>query len=374
MAGIYIHIPFCKKRCHYCDFHKSLSLKDKGRMIKALVKEMELENGFLESEPVKTIYFGGGTPSVLDYDEIMILFEGLYKNFKISKDTEITFEANPDDLTKQYLKKLRQTKINRLSIGLQSFSNQDLRLLNRRHESETGINAVRDSKNAGFKNISIDLIYGIPGMSMETWESNLNIAFQMGVNHISAYHLTIEPNTVFSRYIREGRIKIPEEDTGIEQFRILIQKTGENKFLQYEISNFCLEGFFSKHNTNYWKQVKYLGVGPSAHSYNKEIRRWNVADNKKYMDSIRKNKIPFEKEYLDNRKKYNEYILTSLRTMWGIDLKFLEENYSKEAMDYCTGLSKRFIDYGMVVKNMNNLILTDQGKLIADNITSELMM
>jgi len=374
MAGIYIHIPFCKKRCHYCDFHKSLILKDKDRMIKALVKEMELENGFLESEQVETIYFGGGTPSVLDYDEIMILFEGLYKNFKISKDAEITFEANPDDLTKQYLKKLKQTRINRLSIGLQSFSNQDLRLLNRRHESETGINAVYDSKNTGFENISIDMIYGIPGMSMETWENNLNIAFQMEINHISAYHLTIEPNTVFSRYINEGRIKMPEEDIGIEQFRVLIKKTEENKFLQYEISNFCIDGFFSKHNTNYWKQVKYLGIGPSAHSYNKEIRRWNIADNKKYMDIISKNKTLFEKEYLDNRKKYNEYILTSLRTMWGIDLKFLEENYSKESMDYCMGLSKRFIDYGMIVKNKNNLILTNQGKLIADNITSELMM
>ena len=374
MAGIYIHIPFCKKRCHYCDFHKSLNLKDKDRMIKALVKEMELENGFLESEQVETIYFGGGTPSVLDYDEIMIIFEGLYKNFKISKDTEITFEANPDDLTKQYLMELVKTGINRLSIGLQSFSDQELKLLNRRHQSKTGINAVYDSKNAGFENISVDLMYGIPGMNIETWENNLDIAFQMEIKHISAYNLTIEPNTVFSRYIREGRIKMPEEDTVIEQLRVLIKKAGENKFIHYEISNFCHDGFFSKHNTNYWKQVKYLGLGPSAHSYNKEIRRWNVADNKKYMDSIGKNKTPFEKEYLDSRKKYNEYILTSLRTMWGIDLKFLEESYSKEAMDYCLGLSKRFIDYGMVEKKKDNLILTDQGKLIADNITSELMM
>jgi len=374
MAGIYIHIPFCKKRCHYCDFHKSLNLKDKDRMIKALVKEMELENGFLESEQVETIYFGGGTPSVLDYDEIMIIFEGLYKNFKISKDTEITFEANPDDLTKQYLMELVKTGINRLSIGLQSFSDQELKLLNRRHQSKTGINAVYDSKNAGFENISVDLMYGIPGMNIETWENNLDIAFQMEIKHISAYNLTIEPNTVFSRYIREGRIKMPEEDTVIEQLRVLIKKAGENKFIHYEISNFCQDGFFSKHNTNYWKQVKYLGLGPSAHSYNKEIRRWNVADNKKYMDSIGKNKTPFEKEYLDSRKKYNEYILTSLRTMWGIDLKFLEESYSKEAMDYCLGLSKRFIDYGMVEKKKDNLILTDQGKLIADNITSELMM
>ena len=374
MAGIYIHIPFCKKRCHYCDFHKSLNLKDKDRMIKALVKEMELENGFLESEQVETIYFGGGTPSVLDYDEIMIIFEGLYKNFKISKDTEITFEANPDDLTKQYLMELVKTGINRLSIGLQSFSDQELKLLNRRHQSKTGINAVYDSKNAGFENISVDLMYGIPGMNIETWENNLDIAFQMEIKHISAYNLTIEPNTVFSRYIREGRIKMPEEDTVIEQLRVLIKKAGENKFIHYEISNFCQDGFFSKHNTNYWKQVKYLGLGPSAHSYNKEIRRWNVADNKKYMDSIGKNKTPFEKEYLDSRKKYNEYILTSLRTMWGIDLKFLEESYSKEPMDYCLGLSKRFIDYGMVEKKKDNLILTDQGKLIADNITSELMM
>lgn len=374
MAGIYIHIPFCRKLCHYCDFYRSSNLKDKGRMIKALVKEMELENGFIESEQVETIYFGGGTPSVLDYDEIMIIFEGLYKYFKISKDAEITYEANPDDLTKQYLNQLVKTGINRLSIGLQSFSDKDLKLLNRRHQSKTGINAVHDSKNAGFENISVDLIYGIPGMSIETWEDNLDIAFQMEINHISAYHLTIEPNTVFSRHIKNGRIKMPEEDAGIEQFRILIKKTGENKFLHYEISNFCLNGFFSKHNTNYWKQVKYLGLGPSAHSYNKEIRRWNVADNKRYMDSISKNKTQFKKEYLDNRKKYNEYILTSLRTMWGIDLKFLEENYSKEAMDYCMGLSKRFIDYGMIKKKTDNLILTDQGKLIADNITSELMM
>jgi len=209
---------------------------------------------------------------------------------------------------------------------------------------------------------------------METWENNLDIAFQMEIDHISAYHLTIEPNTVFSRYIIEGRMKMPEEDISIEQFRVMIEKAGENKFIHYEISNFCLDGFFSKHNTNYWKQVKYLGLGPSAHSYNGKIRRWNIADNKIYIDSISKNKIPFEKEYLDNKKKYNEYILTSLRTIWGIDLKFLEENYSKEAMDYCTGLSKRFIDYGMIKKKKDNLILTDQGKLIADNIISELMM
>jgi len=308
MAGIYIHIPFCKKLCHYCDFHRSLNLKDKSRMIKALVKEMERENGFLESEQIETIYFGGGTPSVLDYKEIMIIFEGLYKYFKISKEAEITFEANPDDLTKQYLIKLAKTGINRLSIGLQSFSDQELRLLNRRHRGKTGINAVYDSKNAGFENISVDLIYGIPGMNIEIWENNLDIAFQMEIKHISAYHLTIEPNTIFSRYIKEGRIKMPEEDTGIEQFRVLIKKAAENKFIHYEISNFCQDGFFSKHNTNYWKQVKYLGLGPSAHSYNKDIRRWNVADNKKYMGSISKNKIPFEKESLDNRKKYNEYI------------------------------------------------------------------
>ena len=311
MAGIYIHIPFCKKRCHYCDFHKSLNLKDKDRMIKALVKEMELENGFLESEQVETIYFGGGTPSVLDYDEIMIIFEGLYKNFKISKDAEITFEANPDDLTKQYLKKLKKTKINRLSIGLQSFSNQDLRLLNRRHESETGINAVCDSKNEGFKNISIDLIYGIPGMSMETWESNLNIAFQMGIDHISAYHLTIEPNTVFSRYIKEGRIKMPEEDTGIEQFRVMIKKAGENKFLQYEISNFCKEGHIAKHNTNYWLGGKYLGLGPSAHSYNGVARQWNIGHLKDYIEGYESNRPATEKEVLTKSQAYNEYIMVS---------------------------------------------------------------
>lgn len=374
MAGIYIHIPFCKKLCNYCDFHKSLSPEDKSLMINALVKEMKMQNEFLGTERVDTIYFGGGTPSVLSYDETEILFEGLYRNFKISKNAEITIEANPDDLTIKHLAKLRKTKVNRLSIGVQSFSDRDLKLMNRRHQSNTGLKAVYNSQNTGFGNISIDLIYGIPGMSLETWENNLDIAFQMGIQHISAYHLTIEADTVFSRRIKEGNMKMPDEEISIEQFRILIKKAGENKFLHYEISNFCLDEFFSKHNTNYWKQVKYLGLGPSAHSYNGNIRQWNVSDNKIYIDTISKNKIPFEKEYLDNRKKYNEYILTSLRTMWGIDLKFLEENYSKEAMDYCLGLSKRFFDYGMIEKKGDNLVLTNQGKLIADNIISELMM
>lgn len=374
MAGIYIHIPFCKKICHYCDFHKSLNIDDKSRMIKAIVKEMKMQKDFLGSEKVQTIYFGGGTPSVLDYKEVVSLFEGLYKYFRISKDPEITFEANPDDLSKKYLKDLKKAGINRLSLGVQAFSDEELKLLNRRHNSETGIKAVNNSKETGFENISIDLIYGIPGMKLKKWERNLDIAFEMNINHISAYHLTIENGTELLKLIKKGVLELPDENLSIEQFKMLMRKAGGNRFLQYEISNFCLDGFFSKHNTNYWKQVKYLGLGPSAHSYNGKIRQWNIADNEVYTDHINKNEISFEKEYLDNRKKYNEYILTSLRTMWGIDLKYLEENYSKEAMDYCTGLSKRFIDYGMINRSKDNLILTEQGKLIADNITSELLM
>lgn len=374
MAGIYLHIPYCEKLCHYCDFHRTLKPGDKSRMIKALRKEMQLQREFLRYEQVETIYFGGGTPSVLTYEELMLLFEDLRKNFDISDEAEITFEANPDDLNMEYLKKVLKTGINRLSIGIQSFSDKDLKLLNRRHDSKAAITAVKNSKIAGFENIIIDLIYGIPGMTPDSWKENLDIAFQSANNHISAYHLTIEPQTEFSKLIKAKKIKMPDEDLSAEQFKLLIEKAGANKFLQYEISNFCPDGSFSKHNINYWKQVNYLGLGPSAHSYNGQIRQWNIANNKKYMNYIEEGKIPFEKEYLNDKKKYNEYILTSLRTMWGIDLKYLEENYSKEAVDYCTGLSKRFIDYGIITKKGDSLILTDQGKLVADNIISELMM
>jgi oxygen-independent coproporphyrinogen-3 oxidase len=374
MAGIYIHIPFCKTICHYCDFHKELFTNKPNPIQKAIEKEIELQKDYLEGEEIDTIYFGGGTPSVMSPKKIGSLYETIRKFHHINNDPEITLEANPDDLNIDYLHELNGNKVNRISIGVQSFFDEELKILNRRHSAGQSYNSIKQSIQAGFKNVGIDLIYGIPGTGIELWERSIEKALELPIQHISAYHLTIEPGTAFATFLKSGKIKLMEEERSVEQFGELINRLEENGFVHYEISNFCKEGFYSKHNTNYWKQKKYLGLGPSAHSFNGTSRQWNLADNNKYIDAIAKNKVPCSKETLDEKTRYNEYILTSLRTMWGADLKYIEETFSKEARDYCVSLSNRFIDYGMVEKNEENLILTQQGKLISDNIISELLM
>ncbi len=374
MAGIYVHIPFCRKLCYYCDFHFSVSFKKKDAVVESILKEIELQKNYLGDDKINTIYLGGGTPSVLTIHEINAIFETIYRNFVISEDVEVTMEANPDDLTTEYLKTLyEESPVKRLSIGTQSFRDEDLKMMNRRHTANEAITAVRNSQKAGFNNINIDLIYGIPGLSMNAWKNNLEEAFHLGIQHISAYHLTFEPKTVFWRYVSQGKLKPVKEDLSLKQFEWLVQKSSEQGFIHYEISNFAREGYFSKHNTNYWKQEKYLGIGPSAHSYNLTSRQWNVADNAKYVEALANNSIPFEKEELGAETSYNDYLLTSLRTMWGADLIYMKEKIGEKYADCFLRQSQKFIDNGEMVRNGNAFILSLKGKFLADYIISELM-
>lgn len=374
MAGIYLHIPFCKKLCHYCDFYHIISEGDHGEFINTLLKEAELRTNYLEKNSVSTIYFGGGTPSVLSPGEIDIILNSLQKNFPVNTDSEITIELNPDDVSLEYLKGLKKIGINRISLGVQSWHDEDLKFLNRRHTALQATNALKDSFKAGFENVTIDLIYGIPGMGIDKWTENLDTALSFDIKHLSAYHLTIEPGTVFGKMKEKKSFVEVEEEESASEYNVLIEKTESAGFIQYEISNFGKEGYFSVHNSNYWKQVPYLGLGPSAHSFNGYSRQWNIRDLKKYIKSVNNNKIFYEREELDLKKRFNEYIMTSLRTIWGVDLDYIEKTFEKEGCDYVINLSGKFINYGLMKQEKNTLVLTNQGKMISDNIISEFMM
>ena len=374
MAGIYIHIPFCKKLCNYCDFYHVISNNDHSDFLKALLSEAELRKDYDGAESISTIYFGGGTPSVLQVSEIKMILGYLKKNFNIEFGSEITFEINPDDVTQEYLEHLKQEGINRISMGVQSWDDNDLKLLNRRHTGAQALNAVDQALKTGFNNVTIDLIYGIPGMTSEKWASNLERALSTGITHLSAYHLTIETDTVFGKMKDRGLLHEIDEEESTSQFNLLIDKMETAGFIHYEISNFGKPGYFSIHNTNYWKQVPYLGLGPSAHSFNRYSRQWNIRDLKKYISYIKKGKNFFKREELDMKTRFNEYIITSLRTMWGIDLEFVEKTFEKEGYDYVINLAGKFIGYGMMKQEKNTLVLSNQGKMISDNIISEFMM
>lgn len=369
MSGIYIHIPFCKQVCYYCDFHFSVSLKLKSRLIENLNKELIQRKDYLKNQNVETIYFGGGSPSVLDKDEIKRLLKTIQDNYKVVSQPEITFEANPDDLTREYIQDLRENQVNRLSIGIQSFEDVDLKLMNRRHTALEAENCIKLCKEAGFSNINIDLMYGIPGMSLETWEKNLKTAFSLGVQHLSAYHLIIEPQTVFGYYLRKKSLFPVDENTSVEQYRILLRETLKQGYIHYEISNFALEGCFSKHNCNYWNGTTYLGIGPSAHSFNGISRQWNCANNSRYIEGMEKGFKISEKEILDEKAKFNDYMLTSLRTMWGADLDYIGRHFGQNTVDYCLKTAEKF--GSSIVKTDNKLILTDEAKFISDGIICE---
>ena len=381
MAGIYIHIPFCKQACHYCDFHFSTSLQNKEAFLNALKKEIVLQKEYLKTEKISTIYFGGGTPSLLSKSELVEIFDCLKRNFQINEDAEITLEANPDDLTEEKIKELKATPINRLSIGIQSFYDEDLKLMNRAHASEESIKAVKFAQENGFENITIDLIYGIPGLTDHRWRNNLQIAFALNVNHISAYCLTVEPKTALAHQIKTGLIKNIDEQHGSEQFEIMLDAMHQNDFVQYEISNFCKNGAFSKHNSNYWKKENYLGLGPSAHSFNGESRQWNISNNALYIQSIEKGGLSFEKEILSKEQRYNEYVMTSLRTIWGLDLNLIQQNFGEVYANYFLKEIDLYISTADVIieKSPSPLerdgvryYLSDKGKLIADKIASDL--
>ena len=374
MSGIYIHIPFCRQACCYCDFHFSTSLKSKKDFLDALKKEIFLQKDYLETKNISTVYFGGGTPSILSGEEIREVVDELSKYFFIDKDAEITLEANPDDLSKEKLKELSQTPINRLSIGIQSFKDEDLKFLKRIHDSSAAIRSVKDAQETGFKNITIDLIYGIQTLTNEEWRKNIETAFSLGVPHISCYSLTVEPRTALAAFIKKGAVKEVDPQNSAEQFEILMKAMKENDFIHYEISNFCKEGFYSKHNSSYWKGESYLGLGPSAHSYDGNSRQWNVSSNQAYINSIQKNSLPFEKEVLTREQKFNEYIMTSLRTIWGVDLDFVKNNFSDNYLSYLLKGIEKYIAQKVLVKEGGKVILTSKGKLFADKIASDLFI
>ena len=378
MAGIYIHIPFCKQACHYCDFHFSTSLKNKDSFLKALKKEIELQKEYLNplggavGDEIQSIYLGGGTPSLLSQTELMDIFDSLNKHFKISADAEITLEANPDDLISNKIKEFKGTPINRLSIGIQSFYDEDLRLMNRAHNSKEALFAVKASQDKGFENITIDLIYGIPTLTNEKWKHNLRTAFELEVKHISSYCLTVEPKTALAHLVKEGKIKNVDEQQSADQFEIMLEEMRKNNFVQYEISNFCKDGFFSRHNSNYWLKELYLGLGPSAHSYNGNSRQSNISNNALYIQALEKNKIPYEEEILTTSQRYNEYVLTSLRTMWGTDLRYIADHCGKDYLVYCLNEAEKYIRTDEIKNEKNKLFLTDKGKLFADKIAGNL--
>ncbi len=374
MAGIYIHIPYCKQKCNYCNFFSSASGKTKEAFIDALLKEIALQHTYLKDEEINTIYFGGGTPSLLTKDNLDAIFNQLYKYYTINKDAEITLEANPDDLTKEKIIELKNTPVNRFSMGVQSFFKEDLEYLNRIHSSEQAIEAIKRAQDTGFNNITIDLIYGIPGASDQRWNDNLSIAFDLNIPHISSYCLTIEEGTALHHLINKGKAKPVDEEQGIRQFVILMDRMTENNYIHYEISNFCKDGFISIHNSNYWRQKKYLGLGPSAHSFNSHSRQWNTANITKYISSINNEIIPFESEILSTEQQYNEYILTSLRTIWGINKEYLKHHFNKEYNQHFDENIKQFLLFKTIEENATSYYLTRTGKFIADGIAAELFI
>jgi oxygen-independent coproporphyrinogen-3 oxidase len=374
MAGIYLHIPLCKKLCFYCDFYHIISTGDNTAFIGAILKEAALRKDYLGNELVSTIFFGGGTPSVLSVKDLEDIIQQIRRQYRVDENCEISIELNPDDVNPVYLEGLKQLQFNRISLGVQSWRDADLRMLNRRHDSAQAEKALREIFSAGFENVSIDLIYGIPGMSQSQWASILDFSFSFDIKHLSAYHLTIEQGTVFGKMLEKGLIAEIDEEESIALFNMLIEKSEAAGFIHYEISNFGKPGYFSIHNSNYWKQVNYIGLGPSAHSFNGYSRQWNIKDMKGYIKSVNSGKSFYEHEDLDLKARFNEYVMTSLRTMWGIDLDYIENTFEKEGYDYVVNLAGKFKNYGLIRQNEKNLVLTNQGKIISDNIISEFMI
>lgn len=374
MSGIYIHIPFCKQACHYCDFHFSTSMKKKDEMVLALAKEIGMRKPFDSAQNdniIETIYFGGGTPSVLSNDEINFLISEVYKNYKVVENPEITLEANPDDLSSERILELSKSPINRLSIGIQSFYEDDLKMMNRAHNSEEAKKCLEEATKY-FDNISLDLIYGIPGMSDEMWRQNIQTALDFGIPHISSYALTVEPKTALSKLIQTGKIAEPQDEVASNHFMILVEMLKKNGFIHYELSNFGKENYFSKNNSAYWLGKKYIGIGPSAHSYDGEKRGWNIANNSLYLKAIQNDELPIETEVLTISDRYNEYIMTGLRTIWGVSLDRIENEFGSEYLNYLLEQSQKFLNDDLLSINNNILKPTLKGKFLTDGIASDL--
>jgi oxygen-independent coproporphyrinogen III oxidase len=375
MAGLYIHIPFCRKICSYCDFYKTTQSDLMPDYLEALEMEMKEKRSYLSGEVLETIYLGGGTPSLMKVGQLSRLFDSIVHCFEITSDCEVTMEANPDDLKAEYLKDLREsTPINRLSIGIQSFKDDDLKLLNRRHTAGQAVQCINEAKKAGFNNITIDLIYGIPEMKSTSWENNLDIAFSHDIQHLSAYHLTVEPKTAMARMSASGLIHLPAEDESSAQFAILNKLAGERGFIHYEISNLAREGFMSKHNTNYWMQKEYIGLGPSAHSYNLVSRQWNTPNIKRYIEALSRGDPYAESEVLDTKTRYNEYLMLSLRTIWGAKISEIRRQFGDQYAVVFEKSIHSLLSSSWIIQQGDSIRLTPDGWMVSDYIAATLMM
>ena len=373
MAGIYIHIPFCKRRCIYCDFFSTTQSEKKSAYVRALCRELEMRRDYVEGEEIETIYLGGGTPSQLTEEELKAIFSSIYHIYKVKEDAEITLEANPDDLTPEYVAMLRQLPINRISMGIQTFQEEILKLLHRRHTATQAIEAFRRCREAGFQNISIDLMYGLPGETLETWKEDLRQAINLRPEHISAYHLIYEEDTALWRLREQHQVEEADEDLSVSLFETLIDHLTEAGYQHYEISNFCLSGMHSRHNSSYWTGKKYLGCGPSAHSFNGFSRQWNVASLEGYIKGVEEGELDYEVEELDLYTRYNDYVLTSIRTCWGMSLSKLRSEFGEELYRYCMRMAKPHEDQGVLENREGVLRLTRKGIFVSDGIMSDLM-
>lgn len=373
MAGIYIHIPFCKTRCVYCDFYSTTESEMKSRYIGALCREIEMRRNYLQGEKIGTIYFGGGTPSQLSREDFAQVFAAIERTFGSITAGEITLEANPDDLTEEYLQSLTSLPFNRISMGIQTFRDDTLRLLNRRHNAQQAIDAVARCKRAGFDNISIDLIYGLPGETADSWTADLQKAISLNVNHISAYHLIYEEGTRMYEMLQQHCVEEVDEDSSVEFFSTLIDELTKAGYEHYEISNFCKPGKHSRHNTSYWQGIKYMGCGPSAHSFDGMSREWNVSSLHKYIEAIENGGRDYEMEELDLTTRYNEYIITTMRTQWGADIVTLEQRFGTKLKDYCLHMAQSYINDGKLSLSGNTLKLTRDGIFVSDGIMSDML-
>ncbi len=374
MAGIYIHIPFCRKRCHYCDFFKSTDFSFKSGILAGLRKELESRAAELASDEINTIYLGGGTPSALLLDELKDILDTIRNNYLVSPEAEITMEANPDDLNQANLTSLRQMGYNRLSMGIQSFAESDLKLMNRRHGVMQAVQSVKWAKKAGFSNLSIDLIYGLPNQTLEDWERNVRIAVELDVQHISAYNLTYHEGTVFYDQLKSGILKELPDELSVQQFELLIRILKDAGFEHYEISNFCKPGFYSQHNSSYWKNKKYLGIGPSAHSFDLDSRRWNVSSIAKYLHGLENNESYSETEILTEQDRYNDYIITGLRTIWGISEDYIRREYSEKYFVHYQKIREKYLKSGHIAISSGTVTINSNGLFISDKIMADFML
>ncbi len=375
MSAFYLHIPFCRQACRYCDFHFAVSLSYRDEMFQAMIREIKMRKSEFAGEKFSSIYFGGGTPSILMDSELATLMDAIFENYSFEVSPEVTFEANPDDISNKYVLQLQKRGINRLSLGVQSFRDNDLQIMRRSHNAGQALKAIRTAQDLGLTNINIDLMYGVPGLDLQAWITNLEQAFGSHVQHISAYHLTYEPGTVFDHWQKKGRLVPISEEAGVSQFGVLQSMSSAHGFIHYEISNFAREGFYSKHNTSYWKQVPYIGIGPSAHSFYGNTRKWNVSNNKRYISMIMNGDLQYsEQETLTPRDQFNEYLLTSLRTMWGIDLQTIHQRYGLNYVKYTEKIAGIFLQSGEMIKKGPNLSLTKKGIFVADFVVREFFL